>query len=225
MNAIGKVEKIIERTGLANALRDRTKDLHREAERSGIINDVLRGAGRRDAYAVFLRNLLPVYRQLEAGLEQHRHEPAVKGLARPEVYRSMALEADLVALHGPDWQAVLPLLDAGAAYVARVEHAARYDSALLIAHAYVRYLGDLNGGQVLKRLLSRSLDLTSSMLTFYEFPDIDDLTAFKAVYRDAFDAAGTNLSDTQSVLDEAADAFSLNIALSERVRSVASIDL
>ena len=58
---------------LANTLRERTQALHTRAERSGIINDVLRGKASRYGYALFLRNLLPAYRQMEAGLE--RQEP------------------------------------------------------------------------------------------------------------------------------------------------------
>jgi heme oxygenase len=35
--------------------------------------------------------------------------------------------------------------------------AAEGDGTRLIAHAYTRYLGDLSGGQILQRLLARSL--------------------------------------------------------------------
>ena len=101
---------------LAHVLRERTHALHIRAERSGIVNDVLCGKASRYGYALFLRNLLPAYRQMEAGLEQHRETPGVQAFARREVYRAQALEADLQALYGSEWARSLALLPAGKQY-------------------------------------------------------------------------------------------------------------
>jgi heme oxygenase len=49
-------------------LREATADLHRRAERSGVIADLLHGRATRSGYALWLRNLLPAYRNLEAAL-------------------------------------------------------------------------------------------------------------------------------------------------------------
>jgi heme oxygenase len=141
------------------------------AERSGIINDVLRGKASRYRYALFLRNLLPAYRQMEAGLERHRQTPGVRAVARREVYRAQALEADLQALYGREWARSLALLPAGTLYGLSVAAAAQGDATQLIGHAYARYLGDLSGGQILRRVLARALGLGSYELSFYAFPD------------------------------------------------------
>ena len=46
----------------------------------------------------------------------------------------------------------------------------RDEPALLVSHAYVRYLGDLNGGQVLQRVVTGNAGLGSGIGTrFYEF--------------------------------------------------------
>src|SRR5262245_29449930 len=80
---------------LSETLRESTRVLHTQAERAGVINDILRGQASRADYALLLRNLLPAYERMEAGLDRHRATPAVGAVARRELYRSAALAADL----------------------------------------------------------------------------------------------------------------------------------
>lgn len=204
---------------IVTALYVRTKALHVEAERTGIIRSLLRGEGSRAAYILLLRNLLPVYQAMEDGLERHIGSAGLQLLSRYRLRRAGAIESDLVALCGEGWGENVPLLPAGERYASRVAHAADGDGMRLIAHAYTRYLGDLSGGQILQRLLARSPGLRPSELTFYDFPDHYDLAALKADYRGALEQAGTLAADPQSVVEEGAIAFSMNIDLSCAVES------
>jgi heme oxygenase len=204
--------------GLALRLKDATKALHAQAERSGVVADILHGRIDRPAYALLLRNLASVYLQMELGLEQRRDSLCVKPIAKPEMYRSGSLEADLVGIAGADWQTELELLPSTEIYVARIAAASQGDGALLLAHAYVRYLGDLNGGRMLRRLLARSLELDDASLSFYEFPEIADLDGFKLSFRAALDLAGRRSADVEPILDEARAAFLLNIAMSNEIK-------
>jgi heme oxygenase len=197
---------------VVTALYIGTKTLHTEAERSGIIRDLLRGEASRAGYIMLQRNLLPAYRALEAGLERHRNTPALAALAGYRLDRATALQADLHALCDGDFSAV-PMLPAGDAYARRIEDAVGGDGALLIAHAYTRYLGDLSGGQILKRLLANKPGLAPDELSFYDFPD-RDLAQLKTAYRAALDQAGTQVDDPQAVIDEGSVAFRLNTDLS-----------
>ncbi|MDN3276589.1 biliverdin-producing heme oxygenase [Frankia sp. RB7] len=199
---------------VVTALYLRTKALHAEAERTGIIRDLLRGDASRAGYILLLRNLLPAYRAMEDGLERHRGSPGIALLSRYRLERTLAIESDLAALCGERWIADIPLLAAGEIYAKRVSHAADGDGMRLIAHAYTRYLGDLSGGQILQRLLARSLELRPSELTFYDFPHFPDLKVLKADYRNALEEAGALVPDPQAVVEEGAIAFSMNIDLS-----------
>lgn len=214
------------RDGLAFLLRDATHAWHIRAERSGIVRDMLRRRIDRHAYALWLRNLFPVYARLEQSLARLRDEPVVGWFAQPTLFRVAALEADMTGLDGPDWSSRLALLPASRAYAERIAVVAQGDGIRLIAHAYVRYLGDLSGGRILRRLLARTPGLDEATLNFYTFPDIPDPEAFKGDYRDALDRAGRELAESpeliQSLLDEAVRAFEHNIAVSEAVRSVVS---
>ena len=116
----------------------------------------------------------------------------------------------------------IPLLAAGEIYARRIAKVAEGDGTRLIAHAYTRYLGDLSGGQILQRLLARSLDLQPSELSFYDFARFSDLDTLKADYRQALDSAGALTADPQAVIEEGAIAFSLNIDLSCAVKAMLS---
>jgi heme oxygenase len=205
---------------VVTALYLRTKTLHLEAERSGIIRDLLRGSASRDGYILLLRNLLPAYQAMEKGLASHHDSPGLAALANYRLDRAAAIESDLVALCGKAWIHDIPLLPAGEIYARRITKAGQRDGgARLIAHAYTRYLGDLSGGLILERLLARSLGLQPAELSFYQFPGHPDLAALKAAYREALDQAGARAPCPQDVIEEGAIAFSLNIDLSCAVQA------
>jgi heme oxygenase (biliverdin-producing, ferredoxin) len=204
---------------VVTALYLRTKALHLEAERSGIVRDLLRGDASREGYILLLRNLLPAYRALENGLARHLKTAGIGALAHYRLDRAPAIEADLTALCGDAWQQEIPLLAAGDNYARRITEAARGNGARLIAHAYTRYLGDLSGGLILQRLLARSLELQPAELSFYDFPRYPDLSALKAAYREALDRAGTLAREPEAVVEEGALAFTLNIDLSCAVQA------
>jgi heme oxygenase len=211
-------EGLLQSASLLEGLRERTRQLHTEAERTGIVADMLRGRARREDYARLLRNLLPVYRTLEEELAKHASSPLLGPIVRGELERAEAIEADLqhLALLGSE-----PVLPEAVSYANAIRQASAGDGSRLIAHAYVRYLGDLSGGQILKRLLARTLDLPPATLSFFDFPGIGDIAAFKAQYRAAIDQVGDEIEDFGAVVEEGARAFRLNIDLSVALQRVA----
>ncbi len=199
--------------GLSEQLRQHTRDCHRRAERAGIVGDIVRGTVSRSAYSLYLRNLQPVYTRLERRLAAWRSDPALGALADPALCRSQALAHDLDRIAGHDWPRTLPRVPAGEAYEQSVAQA---DGPTLVAHAYARYLGDLNGGRLLQRLLAQSLALTPDCLTFFRFSTSTDIAGLQSAVRRAIDA-GVAAADTARVLEAARRAFELNIALAEDV--------
>jgi heme oxygenase (biliverdin-producing, ferredoxin) len=206
------------RAPLSDEIREFTSALHLQAERSGVVADILRKKADRKSYAMLLRNLLPAYRAMETALDRHPGCAVLRAFAQPALYRSARLEADLVAIHGHSWKRDLVLLPAGERYADRISSVAD-DGARLTGHAYVRYFGDLSGGQILKNLLGRTLKLPTGALTFYEFPEIPDVGAFKDGMRDRMNAEVVRLEDRDAILDEAVRAFQHNIDVSEAIQS------
>jgi heme oxygenase len=201
---------------LISRMRDRTADLHREAERSGVLASILAGNATKPCYALYLRNLLPAYQQMESALQRHRDRPGFDYLAQPSLHRVGAILYDLDRLTGPDWPADLALLPAGNRYAARVAWAGD-GGELLIAHAYVRYLGDLSGGQILRKCLFRLFGSDFEAAAFTEFRAIDGIGGFVAGFRTAVNEACDAFADLDRIVEEAAVAFQMNISISEEV--------
>jgi heme oxygenase (biliverdin-producing, ferredoxin) len=212
--AAGEVARMS--TSLARRLRDETRALHVAAERSGVMRALLRGALDRAAYARLLRALHVLYAALERGLADHAERPAVAAVHDPALARADRLAQDLDLLAGPGWAGALPVPAAARAYAARLDHLAAADPDLLVAHAYVRYLGDLSGGQHVARAVRRALALEGTRGTaFYEFPALGDLDAFKGAYRAALDALPVDAAGAARLVGEARWAFAAHVALFE----------
>jgi heme oxygenase len=199
---------------LARQLRVRTAGLHRKAQRTGIMHELAHRRASLAGYTLLLRNLWPAYFELESALERHSAAPGVGRFARPILYRAPAIAQDLAALSGPDWADRIPLLEAGKAYAARVAAAAAGGGERLIAHAYTRYLGDLNGGQAIRAILSESAGLGPGKNAFYVFAGDSPLDGLKAEFRLDLDRAGGEIASVPAVIEEALHAFECNIALS-----------
>ena len=205
--------------GLADALRHGTHALHREVERSACMQCLLRGRMPQPAYALLLRNLHHLYVGLEAALSRHQAHPLLAPLHDPKLWRSNALELDLAFLHGPDWPSALPLMAATAAYGQRLQQLADGRPALLVAHAYVRYLGDLSGGQQLKRIVARSLGLPAGAqgTAFYDFGDAEKTALLTASFRARLAGLDVDEPDLGAIVAEAQDAFGRHGALFEEL--------
>jgi heme oxygenase len=201
---------------LSVALREGTRGEHETAERSGFVELLMAGDLDVAAYADLAAQQLAVYTALEsagAGLEDHG------GLVFDELVRVPAIEQDLAFLYGPDWRAQIRVLPATATYVERLATAG--DSLPhYAAHAYTRYLGDLSGGQIIKRMLQRHYGLESDGIAFYDFPQIHKLKPFKDVYRERLDALPLDDEQRAAVVEEACVAFRLNAAVFGELGSV-----
>ncbi|HXW97082.1 MAG TPA: biliverdin-producing heme oxygenase [Gemmatimonadales bacterium] len=200
---------------LSTRLRRETKEAHSRAERSGIMRALLARRMERSAYIALLANLLPVYTALEAGLRRHQGHPAVRPIHHEALFRVPALTQDLATLAGPDWSGSVGTVPPAIEYAERIE-AAEAAPWLLVAHSYTRYLGDLSGGQILKRLIQEQLGPEGARATaFYEFPGIPDPTEFKEGYRAALDALPLAEAQQDEIVAEALRAFDLNARLFE----------
>jgi hypothetical protein len=90
---------------------------------------------------------------------------------------------------------------------------------LLVAHAYTRYLGDLSGGQVLKRVAIKAMGLPDdgAGTEFYEFHSIPNATTFKDDYRRRLDETAVDTATADRIVAEANLAFVLNMRVFEEL--------
>ena len=137
---------------LATQLREGTKKSHSMAENVGFVKCFLKGVVEKNSYRKLVGNLYFVYSAMEEEMDKLREHPIVSQIYYPELNRKQSLEQDLQFYYGPNWRQEVKISAAGKAYVDRIHEIAATQPELLVAHSYTRYLGDLSGGQILKKI-------------------------------------------------------------------------
>lgn len=194
--------------GLAERLRRETAALHHQVERTGVMHALLHRRVDRAAYARLLRSLHAIYAALEPALAARRTDPCVAKVFDPALCRADALAADLHTLHGPHWAGELAVAPAARHYAERVAELADADPPALVAHAYVRYLGDLSGGQALRQLVADTFALPAGEGTrFYRFGTGAQTDALKRAFRAALDRLPADRAVQDTIVAEACRAF------------------
>ncbi len=166
------------------SLRDLTKDKHTDAERTAFAKVLLSGKITKEQYACYLTQMMAVYAILEHQAAAHGLFEGLQGLAR-----CRAIYDDLCELSGGANYQILPSTRAYVEYLGSLE-----DKDKIMAHMYVRHMGDLFGGQM---IASR----VPGEGRFYQFNNVDGL---KAAIREKIN---------DSMGDEANIAFDYAIAI------------
>ncbi len=199
---------------LATMLREGTKKAHTMAENVGFVKCFLKGVVEKESYRKLLANLYFVYSAMEEEMAKHAEHPIVSKIYFTELNRKESLEEDLQYYYGNNWQEEVAPSPAAKAYVQRIREVSQQQPELLVAHSYTRYLGDLSGGQILKGMAQRGMNLQEGEGTsFYEFDAIADEKAFKHQYREALNSLPIEQSTAERIVDEANDAFGLNMKM------------
>ncbi|KAI9253779.1 heme oxygenase-domain-containing protein [Phascolomyces articulosus] len=226
--------EILEDPQLAAAMREGTKAAHKAAENSIFTRRFLKGDINRDEYGRYITSLYFVYNSMESLLEKHKDNLAIKTIYFPvELNRVHALLQDLEFFFGKDKLAQVTdpatMTPAVKEYVEAMELACEVNPALLVAHSYSRYLGDLSGGQILaKRLKKHILGLSegdgnwdsNEGLQFYAFTNIGNHNAFKEEYRERLNKAPVDKRTRDLIVTEAIRSFEVNIGLFDEVQKL-----
>lgn len=200
-------------SNLASKLREGTKKAHTAAENMGFIKCFLKGVVEKTSYRKLVANFYFVYSAMEEEMERHRQHPVVSKIYFPELHRKASLEQDLHYYYGNSWREQVAPSPAAQDYVKRIREVSETQPELLVAHSYTRYIGDLSGGQILKNIAQRAMNLSEDGTAFYEFEQIADEKAFKAKYRENLDAMPIDEAMADRIVEEANDAFGINMRL------------
>ncbi|GAA3210103.1 biliverdin-producing heme oxygenase [Actinocorallia longicatena] len=192
-------------------LRQASIQDHAAAESTSYIGDLMAGTLPVTAYAALSVQLHAVYSVLEEASDAHRERPVAGPFCFEELRRRPALEADLALLLGPDWAKEAELTEATRAYVERLREVAFDWPGGFVAHHYVRYMGDLSGGQIIGRGVERAYALEGGAgAQFYRFPLIPKPKNFKDAYRALLDEAPFDAAERDRIVAEVRLAYRLN---------------
>lgn len=196
--------------GLSARLRAATRDEHERTESSPFIVALMDGRLDRDAYAAMLGQSYLFYSVIEEAGRAWRADKVVGPFVSTALERVAALEVDLAWLSGVDWRDGLAPSPATRRYVDRLRAVCFTSRTAFVAHHYTRYLGDLSGGQAIRRKLATVYGLTTDGVRFYVFDGIDKPKRFKDGYRRLLDEAPWDAEEQNNMLAEANEAFRLN---------------
>ncbi len=200
-------------------LKTETKKSHTAAENTKFVGSFLRGVVSKESYKQLVANFYFIYRAMEEEVDKLKEDPIVSKIAYDELNRVNNLERDLRYFYGPNWRALITPSEACQQYVNRIREVADEDPELLIGHHYTRYLGDLSGGQILRGIAEKALNLPEGEgLYFYEFEKIEDKKEFKTKYRASLNELPISQSQANAIITEANYAFRLNMYMFDELQ-------
>ena len=196
----------------AKQLKEGTKKSHSAAENTTFVKSFLRGVVNKESYRALVNDLYFVYCALEDEVSNLKDHPVVGNLQLPDLERRDSLEMDLRYYYGPIWRSLIKPSEACERYVNRIREVAKNEPELLVGHHYTRYLGDLSGGQILKGIAQKAMELGDGQgLKFYDFEKIEDTKAYKSGYRGILNDLSIDQHQADAIIVEANYAFRLNM--------------
>ena len=200
-------------------LKTETKKSHTAAENTKFVSSFLRGVVSEESYSQLVANFYFIYRAMEEEFEKHKESPILGPVHSDLLNRVNSLERDLRYFYGPVWRHHIVPTEQCQRYVNRIREVADDEPELLIGHHYTRYMGDLSGGQILKNIAEKSLNLRDGEgLHFYEFEGIADKKGFKEQYRATLNNIPITQSMANAIITEANWAFRLNMFMFDELQ-------
>ncbi|XP_031562376.1 heme oxygenase 1-like [Actinia tenebrosa] len=227
MQAAGKVADSEPSIQLSKELKKGTKVVHREAENVHFVKEFIKGRIESYWYRVLLADLYFVYKALEEESRRHKDNEYIKAIHFPhELERTEMIKEDLAFYYGEDWEERIELTDATKEYVERLKKIGNEDPILLIPHHYTRYLGDLSGGLILKKMATKAMDLpsTGEGVRFYCFDNVAEPKKFKNIYRSQLDKLQIDQETSDKIVEEANLAFMFNIKIFREIDALAGYE-
>lgn len=197
---------------LATALREETARAHETAEHSVFMSRLMDGSLSAQAVADLTAQLWWIYQALEQGIRLNAEHPTVAAVYDPRLERTTNLESDLKAMLGQDWRERITITQATQRYAEHLRNIATSPQRIA-AHHYVRYLGDISGGQVIASRLEALYGLTPEQTSFYNFAAIGKIPPYRNAYRERLNSLHLTAEERQEFIAEATAAFEWNTAV------------
>ncbi|WP_236797017.1 heme oxygenase (biliverdin-producing) [Amycolatopsis sp. GM8] len=202
----------VEQTPFSTMMRESTRGVHERAHNSAFMSALFDSRLALASYARLAAQYHFVYQAIEEASDAQATDPVGGTFVFDELRRGPALAADLAFLMGEDWAERIEPVPATEDYVRRIRTVAFDWPGGYVAHHYTRYLGDLAGGQSVRKLLKGTYGIEGPGALFYHF-ELDSVPAFRKRYRALLDEAPWDGAERQRILTETLVAFEFNIAM------------
>ncbi|WP_047870426.1 heme oxygenase (biliverdin-producing) [Nocardiopsis sp. RV163] len=191
-------------------LRAATWSDHRAAEDHGFTRALMDGTLPLDGYTGMVAQHYFAYVALEETGRRLAEDPVAGRFHYPELERVPALVRDLEHLLGADWRGRIAPTPATRTYAARIEQMADHPEGF-VAHHHTRYMGDVSGGQFIRRAAASTYGLTDAAgVSFYVFDALGSLPRFRTGYRERLDSLDLDEAAAARLVAETRLAYQLN---------------
>lgn len=178
------------------SLKEATAEIHRKAENTALMQSIMNGTVSEATYKNYLTQMYIVYARLETIVRSQGIT-----IEMPTLARSVRISADLEEISKQVTKefGILPTTQKYVDYLGTIE----LSFPKVISHVYVRHMGDLYGGQMLKEKVPGSG-------RWYDFENADELK----------EKIRSKLTDKSDIVEEVIRAFEYNIAIFEEIDNV-----
>lgn len=193
---------------LVEDMYKKTEQLHVQITQHHFVQSLLGDKLETKSYHQYLVDLRHVYQALEDELKAHSSSSELEKIYFPTLNRSLVIDQDLRSSSFKDL--LTSVSEESLKYADHLHHLGNTNPVLLSAHAYVRYLGDLSGGVIVKTHVKKKWP---EAINFYDFSKVleeskqDNITQFKDFYKLKLNSLCVKDSDYQQLIQEAIQAY------------------
>jgi len=195
---------------LTDRMKERTTDVHKTAETTPFMQNLLQGEINKKSYCQYLTDLSVVFGELEAKLGSP--DKLLESLNIPLLFRKDLIANDLEVLD----EGVLEVGTAAQQYVEHIRRIGSDKPHLLIAHSYVQYLAIMFGGQMMKRMVAEKWE---EAVQFYDFSQLLEENQFRSTfeyarsYKDVLNRVSLTAPQMDEIVQEAQVAFEFSVQM------------
>lgn len=193
---------------LSKRLYEQTKAIHQQVENNSFMQQLSNHKLSIKSYSQYLIDLYQIYHALEEGMKKNIHIPFIKKMFFEKLCRAEALKKDYESFETSEVKPTLPALE----YASHLKEISIRAPLLLLAHAYVRYLGDLSGGRMMQKHVKELFP--GEHTAFYDFEELlgsnpigAKVVEFKNLWKKNLDDLDLNEEEQNQIIEEAKLAF------------------
>lgn len=190
-------------------MKKETWDEHEASKDSAFATTIMSGELGKQAFIEWQRALYPVYETLESILKKMRKtDPTIHIFDHRKLDRKDKIYNDLLKM-GVDPIEIPSHLNTVPEYVDSIKEASK-SAPRLMAYHYTRYMGDMNGGQVIAMQMNKVYGIDMEELSCYDFSEVGDLYHYRKQYKTLLELVPWTEQDRESFIDEAKNAYAVN---------------
>jgi len=189
-------------------MKKETWDEHEASKDSNFAISIMSGELGKEGFIEWQRALYPIYVILEDILKKNRKDPVLHIFDHRKLDRAERIFDDLQKLGADPVKNPSPLKTVPP-YIAAIEKASESPQRLMAYH-YTRYMGDMNGGQVIARAMENVCGIDREALSCYDFSEIGDGYHYRKQYKTLLELSPWTEEEREAFIDEAKIAYARN---------------